>query len=116
VPQGVFEHPLLHCDLRRKIDVLQGTAAANSEVRAPRLDAARSGLQYRADGPDFEFGLPAVNRCGDLFPGQGAFDEDRFPVEVRDSAAFLVERFDEQWSGWNVGNLHGEVKSRFEGS
>ena len=58
---------------------------------------ARSRLRTVTDARDVEARLALDDLDADLFAGQCAFDEDDLAVDVRDAAAFLVQRFDGQF-------------------
>ncbi len=95
VPQAVFENALLDRDLRVGIQMLHRAAAAHAEILALRLHAHRSGLVYLGDLRQLEGRFFAIGRIADRLAGQRAFDEDHLAVQVRNTASFLVEGFND---------------------
>jgi hypothetical protein len=92
--QVVFEHALLRCHLRARVQMLLTAAAARAEMRAARRDAHGRRLDDLRDLRDFVARLFAVRRVSDELARQRALDEDDLAVGMRDAAAFLVQRLD----------------------
>ena len=104
VPERVFQHLLLKGDLRRRIKVLHGAAAAaprpDAEVGAFGHHAQRRFLMDFRHAADFEFGLVAEAFVGNVFAGQGAFHENHLAVVVSHAAAFVIQAL-------NVNRING---------
>src|SRR5690606_29755 len=90
----VFEFALFQRHLGRRIDVLQGAAAADAEMRAARFDPMGRGPQHVPDAADGVIRLGALYRRPDPLARQRALDEEAPAIARRDAARLIVQRFD----------------------
>ncbi|UGA36993.1 hypothetical protein JOS77_22870 [Chromobacterium haemolyticum] len=92
--QIVFQHPLLDRHLGGELHMLHRTAAAGAVMRTARLRAQEAFLQHLAGVGVFVGRLLAIGAVDHGFIRQRAIDEDGLAVDVGDSPAFVVQRFD----------------------
>ena len=74
--------------------MLQGTAAANTEMGATRLNAGRCRLVDLGHPRQLKVGLATVTQPADLLTGQSALDKNRFTAVAGDPLTGMVQRFD----------------------
>ena len=91
MPQRIFEHALLHCDLRRRLEVLQAATATDAEVGAGRRRARSARREELRHPRELVVGLAAKHFDRDSLADQRALDEHRLAADACDAAAFLVE-------------------------
>ena len=90
--------------------VLQRAAAAHAEMRAARRDARRRSARSIADRRARCRSSACARRIAmlDALARQRAFDEHDLAVDVRDAAAFLVQRFDRDGIGHGLDGRRGK--------
>jgi hypothetical protein len=100
VLEVIFQHALLHRDLRARLQVLHRAAAAVTEVDALGLDPHRRRALQRDHAACFPVLLFLERLVADALARQRAFDEDHFTgravgvLEVANAAPVHVEGFD----------------------
>jgi hypothetical protein len=78
----------------RQVKMLHRAAAAGSEMRATRHHPLARRLAHRQDAAPFRSSACAGSWSRRRFTGQGALDEHRLAVDVRNAASFVIQRFD----------------------
>ena len=98
VPERIGEHGLLEVDLRGRVKMLHGAAAAaagpDAEIGTARRHALRARLENFSNAPDREAGLAAQLLIAHALGGQRPFDEDDLAVAMRNAAPVDVELLD----------------------
>ncbi len=84
----------LRVDLRGRRQVLKRTAAADSEVRAPRRDAVRRGRLYVDQTGFVELPAALHHPKSHVFARQCAFDEDGLAADARHAPTIVGQVHD----------------------
>lgn len=93
MPECVLEHALFCRGLSETIKMLHRAAPTGSEIWAARHYTLARCLDHRQGAGVFVLRLAPVAGVFDGFTGQGALDEDRLAVHVRNAASVMIQRF-----------------------
>jgi hypothetical protein len=93
MPERIFQYALLGCCLRSGIKVLHTAAATDTEMRATRRHAQAGWFKDGFDTGDFEVGFASETAVSYALSRKRSLNEDGLAIEVRNSPAFMVQRF-----------------------